>query len=184
MPKYLLQKQLKEEENSSSTQEPKLLSLPKLEPNTARIYFTHNIRDVNRMGLSNNAVDAIQNNKRNLEDPADGKHSAVDQSFEPPFSWESGRRLAKYAPLNLPGIDELCQSPNGKGLRFSTMRHSHEYDNHINEDGVFGDALQAPILEPNLSWTSFALMEGNSLIILCLTCLPPMAIGNAEDRYA
>jgi hypothetical protein len=175
-------KQLKEVESASGTQEPNVLSLPKLEPNTARIYFTHNIQDINRMGLPNNAIDAIQNDKRSLEDVVDGKHSAVDDPFEPPLPWESGRRLAEYAPLNLRGINELCQSPNGKGLRFSTMRHSHEYDNYINDNGVFGDTLQAPILEPNLSWTSFALMEGNSLIVLCSTCLPP--VDNAEGWYA
>jgi hypothetical protein len=65
------------------------------------------------------------------------------------------------------------------------MRHTHEYDNYINDKGVFGDALQAPILEPNLSWTSFALMKNNSLIILCSTPLPPAETAeNAEGRYA
>jgi hypothetical protein len=176
---------LPKEGNPTTTQEPNILKLPKLEPNTARIYFTHNIQDLNHMGLPIDAIDAIKIDHRSLGDRIVDEDSAVSDSFRPPFPWPRQREFGNYAPLSLREIEELWQNPNGKGIRFSTMRHTHEYDSNINENGVFGDALRAPILEPNLSWTSFALMKDNSLIILCSTCLSPAETAEyAEGRYA
>jgi hypothetical protein len=104
------------EGSPSTTQELNVLKLPKLEPNTARIYVTHNIQDLNRMGLPIDAIDAIKNDDHSLDDWTDDEDSAVSDSFQPAFPWQSPRQFANYAPLNLREIEELWQNPNRKGL--------------------------------------------------------------------